>query len=82
MNFLPQTTIQPVSGSQAAKAAAEPMTRRDLADLTQSSDAPWPVARHRLHRSHARRRETRVWWHVTEEAKLACDESSEAGTAE
>lgn len=40
MNFLPQTTIQPVSGSQAAKAAAGPMTRPDLPDLTQASDAP------------------------------------------
>lgn len=38
MNFLPQTTIQPVSGSQAAKAAAELITRPDLVGLTQSSD--------------------------------------------
>lgn len=51
MNFLPQTTIQPVSGSQAAKAAAEPTTRRDLPDLTQSSDAPGTLARHQLHRT-------------------------------
>lgn len=58
------------------------MTRRDLPDLTQSSDAPWPVARHQLHRTHVRWRETCNWWHVTEEAKLACDESPEAGTAE
>lgn len=75
MNFLPLTTIQPVSGSQAAKAAAEPMTRPDLPDLTQSSDALWPLAQHRLLRDPTQGRETWSWCHVTEEAKLACDGS-------
>lgn len=78
MNFLPQTTIQPVSGSQAAKAPAEPMTRRDLPDLTQSSDAPRAGRSETNFTGAACGRQGRV----TEEAQLVCDGSAGAGTAE
>lgn len=80
MNFLPQTTIQPVSGSQAAKAAAEPTARRDLPDLSQPPDAPRPVARHRLHRTQVPRRETHDWSHDRGVLELDLQSDSEGKT--